>query len=105
MKLGRLESTTQHHSADAVERAHLAASEPVRRVEAMEGVEGDRQRSIQQEISEVDPRAIGDFEGAEQVMKGAREVAAKLTMLGSNASGLVKLQALSRRYSRIDDKV
>ena len=38
-------------------------------------------------------------------MKGAREVAAKLTMLGSNASGLVKLQALSRQYSRIDDKV
>lgn len=105
MKLSHLESTTQHHSADAVERAHLASRENIRRVEAMEGVEGDRQRSLQQEIAEVDPVAIGDFEGAEQVLKGAREVAARLTLLGTNTSGLVKLQALSRRYSRIDDKV
>ncbi|MDP3538499.1 MAG: hypothetical protein Q8S26_07315 [Azonexus sp.] len=105
MKLNRLESTTQRHSQDAVERARQVTGESVRRVEALEGVEGDRQRSLQQELAEFDPRAIGPFEGGEHVMEDARQIAARITLLGTNASGLLKLKALSVPWSRIDDKV
>lgn len=105
MKLSRLESTTQRHSQDAIERARQVAGESVRRVEALEGVEGDRQRSLQQEVADFDPRAIGSFEGDEQILQGARQLAAELTLLGSNRSGLVKLQTLSLPCSRIDDQV
>lgn len=104
MKLNRLESTTQSHSRDAVERGSQIAGESVRRVEALEGVEGDRERSLQQEIAEVDPKALGPFEGGEQVMQDARKIAARLTLLGTNASGLLKLQTLSVARKRIDDK-
>lgn len=104
MKLSRLESTTQSHSPEAVERGRRQAAVRVRRVEAMEGAEGDRQRSLQQEIAEVDPRVLGPFAGAEQVLEDARQVAAELTLLGTNASGLLKLRALSIPAERIDDK-
>ena len=104
MKLSRLESTTQHHSQDAIERARHVAGESVRRVEALEGVEGDRQRSLQQELADFDPRAIGSFEGSEHMLQDARRVAAELTLLGSNRNGLLKLQALSLHCSRIDDQ-
>ena len=104
MKLSRLESTTQHHSQDAIERARHVAGESVRRVEALEGVEGDHQRSLQQEIADFDVRAIGPFEGREHVLQDARKVAAELTLLGNDRSGLVKLRALSLHCSRIDDK-
>ena len=104
MKLNRLESTTQHHSQDAIERGRHVADESVRRVEALEGIEGDRQRSLQQEIAEFDPRAIGPFQGSEHMLEDARQVAAELTLLGPNRSGLVKLQGLSLPCSRIDDK-
>lgn len=104
MKLNRLESTTQQHSPDAIERARHVANESVRRVEALEGVEGDRQRSLQQEIAEFDARAIGPFAGDDHMLQGARQVAAELTLLGSNRNGLLKLQALSLPCVRIDDK-
>ncbi|WP_265945166.1 hypothetical protein [Dechloromonas sp. A34] len=104
MKLSRLESTTQNHSPEAVERGHRLAGERIRRVEAMEGIEGDRQRSLQQEIAEVDPKAIGPFAGAGHVLEDARAVAAELTLLGTSASGLLKLRALSIPVEWIDDK-
>ena len=104
MKLNRLASTTQQHSPDAIERARHVAGQSVRRVEALEGVEGDRQRSLQQEIAEFDVRAIGPFAGDERMLQGARQVAAELTLLGTNRNGLLKLQALSHACVRIDDK-
>lgn len=104
MKLSRLESTTQSHSPEAVERGRQLAGERVRRVEAMEGAEGDRQRSLQQEIAAADPKASGPFAGAEHVLEDAKEVAAQLTLLGTSASGLLKLRALSMPVERIDDK-
>lgn len=105
MKLNRLESTTQHTTPEAAERAQQASAQSIRRVEALEGVEGDRQRSVQQELAAFDVRAIGPFEGEEKVLNNARKVAAQISSLGTNLEGLVKLQALSQRYKRIDDSV
>lgn len=104
MKLNRLESTTQHISHDAVERAEHVSAAGVRRVEAMEGVEGDRQRSLQQDIAAFDPKAIGPFEGRERTLEDARQVAAQLSLLGNSANGLLKLRALSVACKRIDDE-
>ncbi len=104
MKLSHLKSTTQQNSQAAIVRARHVAGESVRRVEALEGVEGDRQRSLQQEIADFDVRAVGSFEGSEHVLQDARRIAAALILLGSNCNGLLKLQALSQHCSRIDDQ-
>ena len=105
MKLNRLESTTQHTTPELAERARHLSPDSIHRIEAQEGVEGDRQRSLQQELAEFDLRAIGPFEGGEVILDNARKLAAQLTLVGTNLNGLVKLQALSQRFSRIDDKV
>lgn len=104
MKLNRLEATTQRHSAEAMARGSRLAAQSVRRVETLEGLEGDRQRSLQQELAEFDLRAIGPFEGEQQVFQGARHIAAQLILRGRNLDGLVRLQALSLACSRIDDE-
>lgn len=104
MKLNRLESTTQRISRDAVERVEHVSAAAVRRVEAAEGVEGDRQRSLQQDIAEFDAKAVGPFEGREYTRQEARQAAAQLTLLGNSANGLLKLRALSVACQRVDDE-
>ena len=93
MKLTRLDSTTARPSGEAAARAQAAAPERVRRVEAMEGVEGDRQRSLRQELAEIDPRAVGPFAGQAQVMSDARIIAEQLARLDS-AANLVRGTAI-----------
>ena len=90
MKLDRLTSTTQHLSPESRERARHVVDETVLRVGAMEGVEGDRQRSLQQELSGFDPNAVGAFNGGELIMATAHEVATQLSALGNAANSLVK---------------
>jgi hypothetical protein len=104
MTLNRLASTTQSRPTDAGERVRQTPADRIRRVEAMEVIAGDRQRSLQQEIAEVDPNAVGPFRGGERILQETRVVATQLTLLGSNASGLLKLRALSLARRRIDDK-
>lgn len=90
MKLSRIESTTQHHSPEAVERASHAQAQQIRRVEALEAVVADRLRSLQQEMAEMDPRALGPFEGSERILEDTRHLAAQLSGLGSESSRLIK---------------
>lgn len=104
MKLSRLEATTQRHSSVASQRVRHADEENVRRVEAMEGVEDDRQRSLQQELLDFEAPASAPFSGGEGVLQDARQVAAELVLLGNNRNGLLKLQALSHVFSKIDDQ-
>jgi hypothetical protein len=105
MKLNRLESTTRTHNNDAVERPRQLAGDTVQRVEAAQGVEADRQRSLQQELAEFDPRAAGPFEGGERVMQDAREVAAQLATLGPAADAMIKLGPVASAFCQVDDKV
>jgi hypothetical protein len=105
MQLNRLESTTQKQSSEAVERPRQLADDSVRRVEAAQGVEADRQRSLQQELAEFDPRAVGPFAGGERVMQDAREVAAQLASLGPAADAMLKLGPVARAFCQVDDKV
>lgn len=105
MKLSRLESTTQRYSGISVERSRRVAEELVRRVELPEGVEGDRQRTLQQEIAEFDGKAIGPFEGGERVLQEARAVAAQLGSLGPGAGSLLRAVPPASARSKVDDKV
>lgn len=81
MKLERLASTTETLSREARERARAVV--PELRVEAMEGVEGDRQRSLRQELDSVEPLAIGEFAGQTQQLESARRVADQLRVVCS----------------------
>ena len=83
MKLDRLASTTQRLSQESLARARYVAGERIRRVEALEGVEGDRQRSVQQEMAEIEPGAISAFKGGEQILQDARGLALQVAALGA----------------------
>ena len=103
MKLDRLASTTQRPSGESSERARSVAPEQIRRVEAQEGIEGDRERSIQQEIATIDPKAIGSFAGEEQVRAGVHRLAARLVVGGGDVANLLKLSVLSARVGKVDE--
>lgn len=105
MKLDRLSSTTQPISSESRERARHVANETVLRVGAMEGVEGDRQRSLQQELADFDPRAVGVFAGGELIMANAHELALQLSLLGQAANTLVKAHETHFLPPVIDAKV
>ena len=104
MKLDRLTSTTQHLSPESRERARHVADETALRVGAMEGIEGDRQRSLQQELADFDPKAVGDFNGGELIMAAAHDVATQLSALGNAANSLVKTPDMRLLQSGIDAK-
>ena len=104
MKLTPLSSTTARASSEAVARGREAATAQVRRVEAMEGAEGDRQRSLQQELSEVDPRAVGPFEGHEQIIRDARQVAESLAHLDSAAALVRSVSITNFMRDQVDAK-
>ena len=105
MKLTRLESTTARPSSEAVARAQAAVSEQARRVEAVEGIEGDRLRSLRQELAEVDPRALSPLETSqEQLLRDAKQVADEIARLDS-AANLVRESAVPAFIrDQIDDK-
>lgn len=105
MKLNRLESTTQRLSQESRAPARHVAGEPVRRVEALEGIDGDRQRSRQQEMAEIGAGALGDFAGGRRVLQDARALAAELAALGTAADELIKGDALNAATGHIDDQV
>ena len=104
MKLHRLSSTTQRISQESIDRVRQSAGEVVRRVEMLEGIEGDRERSLRQELAEIDPTAIGDFNGNEQLLQEAREVASRLAAMGPSADGLLKPGAVPRNLCGVDEK-
>ncbi|MBP5985624.1 MAG: hypothetical protein KA538_00395 [Azonexus sp.] len=103
MKLTRLSSSTQRPTQESIERARHVDDERIRRVEVMEGIEGDRQRSLQQELAEVDPAAVGDFHGEDKVMQDARDVAAQLLDMDVGTDSLIKPGMRLDRLIGIDD--
>ncbi len=105
MTLQRLASTTlQRPTLETADPARRR--ERIRRVESMQSVEGDRERSLRQELDEIAPGAIADFAGQEQMLHEASEVAAQLVALGAAVDELIKPGDLSRRVlPGVDDSV
>ena len=104
MKLDRLSSTTQSLSPESRERARRVADETVLHVGAMEGIEGDRQRSLQQEISDFDQKAVGAFNGGDLILAAAHDVATQLSALGNAANTLDKTPDMRLFQAGIDAK-
>ncbi len=102
MKLTRLSSTTQRLSQEAIERVRQV-DDRVRRVEMLEGIEGDRQRTLQQEMAEIEPAAVAPFQGQAQILQDAQEIAGQLAALGDGVDSLIKLGALNARLPGIDE--
>lgn len=103
MKLTRLSSSTQRPTQESIERARHVDEERIRRVEVMEGIEGDRQRSLQQELAEIEAAATGDFHGEEKVLQEARDVAAQLLDPEVGTDSLIKPGVRLDRLIGIDD--
>ena len=107
MKLNKLDSTTQPISAEAKRRARVATAAPVLRVEASEGIEGDRERSLSQELASVDPRAVGDYHGQQHLAGEVHALAEALSALGRESLQLIdtrSLDACAAQHHTLDDK-
>lgn len=102
MKLTRLSSTTQRPSQEAVERVRQV-DERVRRVELLEGAEGDRQRTLQQEMAEIEPAAMAAFQGGGQILQEAQGIAEQLAHLTVGVDSLIKPGALPTGLAGVDE--
>lgn len=105
MKTSRLTSTTQQHTPEAAERARLAQAQAVRRVEPMEGANNDRERSLQQDMAEIDPASVGPYQGVERRRQQAAGLAAQMTRLGPMGLLLLNMDTRSKRPGKIDESV
>jgi len=100
MKASRLKSTTESHTRAAVVRARLAATQEIRRVETPEGIEGDRQRSLQQELTEENRPSRGPGDAREE----ARHVAEQLLDAREHLDDLLKTPKLPAGFSIVDER-
>lgn len=105
MKTSRLVSTTQRHSAEAVGRALLAQAQSVRRVEALEGASNERERSLQQELALIDPKAIGPYRGADRRQQEAKQLASELVERKNFHDLLRAMDTRGRRPGQIDESI
>ena len=90
MKLQRLTSTNRSITREAAERARAGAAESHRKVDAQEGTEADRERSLQQEVAAAEARFGAGGEREDQALHSAQALAEELTRLGDAAAQLVK---------------
>ena len=94
MKLNRFESAGYHPaSGDVPERLAAAPGERIRRIEASEGLENDRQRSLRQELAG-QPEAAQESAANDAVANQAHHLAAQIVDLGSQADQLVRVSVL-----------
>ena len=89
MKLERLTSTTHSISHDAAERARTAPVDDHRRVNASEGMDGDRERPLSQELAAADA-TVATEEGDQDARHEAQGVAAELVRLGNGAVRIMR---------------
>jgi len=100
MKLDRLSSYRDHPAGEAGGVVRTAQQAP--RIDALDAVDADRQRSLQQEVATIEAMAIGDFHGRERLLQDARSVAHELIGMGPAAKqALVSLGQLSTRAVRL----
>lgn len=104
MKSGRLESTTDRYVRPALERSPEVGELDVRRVEALSAIEGDRQRSVRQEMREVDPQDRGALAGIQGGHPDVREVVEQVAGLPPDKRALLTRPALPDGFCVVDEK-
>ncbi len=103
MKATRLASTTDRYARPALERAVEAGDREVRRVEALDAIEGDRQRSLRQELAEADPHG-GKSGGNDNYRREAHDVAERLLHLPDEAKVRLTRPLLPEGFCVVDEK-
>ncbi|HEX6734361.1 MAG TPA: hypothetical protein VF096_06080 [Azonexus sp.] len=96
MTSARLTSTTERYAHPALEQAPVAGE--TRRVEAAEGLAGDRQRSLREELK----AAEADVGG--QVREDVHRVAAQLAGLPPEAQAKLTKTLLPNGFCVVDDE-
>lgn len=104
MKPARLESTTDRYSRPALERATDAGELDVRRVEALNAIEGDRKRSVRQEMREADPQDGTALAVAQGVHPDARELVERVAGLSPEKRALLTKPGLPDGLCVVDEK-
>ena len=105
MTLSRLVSTTHQFPQDSVERGREASRQSIRRVEPIEPVINGRERSLMQELAEVDPRLSLPFAGGAKIQSATKDIARALRELGDKAARLMSLGNAKRIQNHVDDQV
>lgn len=100
MKSSRLLSTTDRYARPALERSPDVGELDVRRVEALNAIEGDRQRSLRQEMREADPRG----KGMPASPRDVHEVVEQLAGLPPEKRALLTRPALPDGFYVVDEK-
>ncbi len=101
MKLDRLTSTTQSLPRETAERAREGAVGVRWRVDAAQGADGDRERSLQQELEAGKAKRSGSDDET-QPLQEARAVAASLVYLGDGVRGLLRPALAKPLASSVD---
>jgi hypothetical protein len=104
MKSGRLESTTDRYTRPALERSPDAGELDVRRVEALNAIEGDRKRSVRQEMREADPQDQAALAATQAGHPDAREVLEQVASLPPDKRALLTRPALPDGFCVVDEK-
>lgn len=105
MKLAPLSSGARTQAYKSLASMSHVVENKVHRVEALDSSSPDRKRSLQDEIAEIEPSAIGQFHGNERILQNARELAAELSALSGHISSLVKPGSQFPQAHHIDDEV
>lgn len=103
MKTSRLTSTTQQTTPEASERSARAQANSVRRVEPMEGANNNNERSLQQDLAEIDPRVVGPYQGEERRRRDVHRLAEQMLDSKQQALRLFRLDTRMRRPGNIDE--
>ncbi len=94
MKLNRFESASHHPSSgDMPERLAAAPGERIRRVEASDGLENQRQRSLRQELAG-QPEVPQEPAANDVVARQAHHLATQIIDLGPQADQLVQVSVI-----------
>ena len=96
--VSRPRSTTPAHER---QEAHALA---VQALDAIDDIDPDRRRSLQEEISLVEPNVLGPFHGEGKVLEAAREVASELLNAATHSAHLIKPAFHFNLNDHIDDK-
>ena len=104
MKSSRLLSTTDRYARPALERSPDVGELDVRRVEALNAIEGDRQRSLRQEMREADPQDRGNALGGLVGPPDVREVVEQVVGLPPDERARLTHPALPDGFCVVDEK-
>lgn len=108
MKLGRLVSETAFTAREGLAVHVPSATLALHPVAGGEGLGGDRERSLQEEMAAIEALAIGEFSGEDKAREAAQEdahaVAAQIAGLGEQAGKLLSPQGLATHWNALDDQ-